>query len=132
VKVLLDTNVLVAAFVAHGTCHEVFEHCLQHHQIVTTEKLISEFRRVLADKMGFPRRDVREAAALVRSVARVVEPAELEQRVCRDADDDEVLAAALGDEVACVVTGDRDLLVLEVFRGIPLLSPDRFWRFEAE
>jgi predicted nucleic acid-binding protein len=38
----------------------------------------------------------------------------------------------MGGKVACIVTGDKDLLELERYRGIPILDPERFWRFEDE
>ncbi len=60
----------------------------------------------------------------------LVEPVPLGTTVCRDPDDDRVLAAAVGGGVACIVTGDKDLLVPGAYRGIPMLSPDRFWSFE--
>jgi predicted nucleic acid-binding protein len=44
-------------------------------------------------------------------------------RVCRDADDDLVLAAALAAKADAIVTGDQDLLVLKRFKGIPILNP---------
>lgn len=73
-----------------------------------------------------------EAQALVRSRKRIVEPAALDRPVCRDPDDDWVLASARAGECGCLVTGDRDLLVLSEFDGIPIISPGAFWRFEAE
>jgi predicted nucleic acid-binding protein len=35
VKVLLDTNILIAAFVARGVCHELLEHCVRQHTVIT-------------------------------------------------------------------------------------------------
>lgn len=38
-------------------------------------------------------------------------------------DDDQVLALALAAQVDLVVSGDDDLLVLQVFEAIPILTP---------
>ncbi|MFQ5742825.1 MAG: putative toxin-antitoxin system toxin component, PIN family [Acidobacteriota bacterium] len=129
-KVLLDTNVLIAAFIAHGSCHELLEHCFHHHQILTTNDLLKEFEGTLSRKFHFTRAEVREAMQVLGWMLRTVEPQPLEAAVCRDPDDDRVLAAAVGGGAACIVTGDQDLLVLEKYRGIAILSPDSFWRFE--
>jgi putative PIN family toxin of toxin-antitoxin system len=124
VKVLLDTNVLVAAFIAHGTCHEVLEHCIHHHELITSADLLEKFH--------FTPAEAREAVQLLRRRMNLIEPHPLEKPVCRDADDDRVLAAALTGGVSCIVTGDKDLLTLEEYRGIRILPPDGFWRFEQQ
>lgn len=44
----------------------------------------------------------------------------------RDADDDQVLAAALAGGARYVVSGDLDLLDIGLYQGIRLLSPATF------
>jgi predicted nucleic acid-binding protein len=46
--------------------------------------------------------------------------------VCRDPDDDHVLAAALAARAEVIVTGDADLLVLGAYQGIQILSVRAF------
>ena len=46
--------------------------------------------------------------------------------VCRDPTDDKFLDVAINGRADFVVTGDNDLLVLEAFRGIPILTPAAF------
>jgi hypothetical protein len=53
----------------------------------------------------------------VRRLAEVIEP--LPQPVCRDPDDDEVLALATAAKADLVVSGDNDLLSLKSFPGHP-------------
>ena len=45
---------------------------------------------------------------------------------CRDPDDDKLLETALAGGADCLVTGDRDLLEMDPFRGIPVLAPTGF------
>src|SRR5262249_4254721 len=47
-------------------------------------------------------------------------------RVCRDPEDDKLLEAAIVGRADCLVTGDQDLLVLDPFQHIPILTPSRF------
>ena len=42
---------------------------------------------------------------------------------CRDPDDDKLLETALMGQAECLVTGDRDLLVMSPFHGVPILTP---------
>lgn len=61
--------------------------------------------------------------AEVRQVAEVLQPPVLAQPVCRDPDDDRVLALALAARADVIVRGDADLLELRQFEGIPILDP---------
>jgi putative PIN family toxin of toxin-antitoxin system len=132
VRVLLDTNVLVAAFIARGTCHDLLEHCERAHQPVTSEFILAEFEAKLTGKFKIPAQRARAAAELVRAHAEVVTARALPAPVCRDPDDDWVLASAVAGACASLVTGDKDLLSLGSYQGIPILSPGAFWSFERE
>jgi len=54
----------------------------------------------------------------------------LTKTLSRDADDDNILAAAGSKKVDCIVTGDKDLLVIKKYKNIKILSPRDFWSFE--
>ena len=129
-RVLLDTNVLIAAFISHGSCHELLEHCFYNHRIVTSDELVAEFVGVLSGKLSFTKAETREAKQILLSMVTIVDPDPPRAPVCRDPDDDHVLAAAAGGSAACIVTGDQDLLELGEYLGIPILPPSGFWAFE--
>lgn len=130
-RVLLDTNVLIAAFVARGACTELFEHCARNHTLVTWPALLAELDVTLRRNFGASVRDASAVVALLRPRFESVDPRPLDEPVCRDPDDDQVLAAALGGRCDCIVTGDRDLLVLGSFSGIPIVKPMDFWKIET-
>lgn len=131
-KVFLDTDVLVAAFVSRGQCDELLEHCVRNHDVVTSGRVLDELERVLGEKIEFPRSTVGEALRLVRGEASEVEASDLPEPVSRDPDDDRVLAAATEADCDCVVTGDGDLLTLESCEGIPILRPSSFWEHDLD
>ena len=54
----------------------------------------------------------------------------MDRAICRDPDDDHVLAAAIGEKVTCIITGDTDLLVLKKVEGIVIIKPADFWKLE--
>jgi putative PIN family toxin of toxin-antitoxin system len=129
-RVLLDTNVLIAAFVARGACTELFEHCARNHTLVTSPVLLAELAATLRRKFGVSARDANAVVALLRGRFESIDPRPLADPVCRDRDDDQVLAAALDGRCDCIVTGDKDLLVLGTFSGIPIVKPIDFWKIE--
>ncbi|MBM3181446.1 MAG: putative toxin-antitoxin system toxin component, PIN family [Chloroflexi bacterium] len=131
-KVLLDTNVLIAAFITKGVCSELLEHCLRRHDVVVSEFILDEFHKNLVKKFRYSAEDADSVIQLLRSRVFLSKPIPLSQPVCRDVDDDMVIAAALAGRAACIITGDKDLLELKVHQGIAILKPADFSAFEAE
>jgi len=130
-RVVLDTNVLIAAFVARGHCHELLEHASRAHRLFSSEAILAELDAKLTGKLGVPADKARRALELLRSRMTVVDVVPLDVPVCRDPDDDRVLATAVAARADCLITGDADLLVLERYQDVPILRPAEFWAFEA-
>lgn len=130
-RLILDTNVLIAAFVSRGVCHSLLEHAQQAHTLISSPVLLAEFEDKLAHKFKVPSDRVARAGALIRNASELIEPSALVPGVCRDPDNDWVLATAVQGNCRCIVTGDKDLLVLDAYRGVQILMPGAFWAFEA-
>lgn len=130
-KLLFDTNVLVAALVARGTCSDLLEHCVRHHVVTSSRPLLDELRGVLTERFRQRRIDVRAAVRLFEETFTLVVPDALESPTCRDRDDDVVLATARAADCAAIVTGDQDLLILDPLQGIRVLAPSAFWKWES-
>ena len=124
-RVVIDTNVFVAAVVADGLCRDLVRMRLRPHAIVTSKPLLEELRRTLRTKFKADPDHLPLVGALGK-VAEIVTPVALAERVCRDKDDDVVLATAVAGRATIIVSGDDDLLVLKKFRGIRILSPRQF------
>ena len=131
-RILFDTNVLISAFVTRGHSSEVFDHCLSEHMIYISPWILNEVQRTLTRKFRFPVNKTQQITRFIKGHCQVIRPRPLTKRVCRDADDDNVLAAALHAKADFIVTGDTDLLVLKSFRGIQIVSPSDFWKFESQ
>ena len=122
-RIVFDTNVLFAAFVAHGACAGLYEECLLRGRIVVSQFILEELQEKLLTKANQSRVEVEEVIDAVSADAEIVETQPLANRVCRDADDDWILATTLAAKADALVTGDKDLLVLERYEGIPILTP---------
>lgn len=130
-RVVLDTNVLISSFLGRGRSHRVLEHCIHHHQVVISPFILDELREKLTSKFEFSAELADKAVALLRSRSDVVEPDPLPSPVCRDQDDDNILATAFAGHCERIITGDKDLLVLERFREIAIVSPAMFAQIEG-
>jgi putative PIN family toxin of toxin-antitoxin system len=124
VTVVLDTNVLVAALVAEGLCREVVHRVIRMRSVATSRPLLDELDTTLQRKFKVTPATTVFLKAF-RELAFVVELTPLEKAVCRDPDDDLVLATAVAADANLIVTGDDDLLVLGTYAGIAIVSPRR-------
>lgn len=129
-RLVLDTNVLIAAFISRGTCAELFIHCGKHHSLVVSDFILDEFTRILRDKFNISSRHTEQAARLIKSRAICVKPEELPADTCRDRDDIQVLGTAMSGNCRAIITGDKDLLILHPWRKIAILAPNEFWKQE--
>jgi putative PIN family toxin of toxin-antitoxin system len=125
VIVVLDTNVLLAALVARGLCHEVVQRCLRAHAAASSPALLDELEATLRGRFPLT---VESQAFLkqLRAHIRLVEPRPLRAAVCRDPDDDVVLATAVAAGAEAIITGDEDLLVLKAYKRVRILTPRQF------
>ena len=127
-KVVLDSNVLVAAFAARGLCHEVLETCLHSHKVATSDVILKETHRNLMGKIKLPEETADRIVEFIRENSAVVSPAKVEKDACRDPQDLPVLGTAMAGKADCIVTGDGDLLTIGKHEWIEILSPRDFWK----
>jgi uncharacterized protein len=132
VRLVLDANVLIAAFVARGVCAELLEYCVREHEPVTSAAILEEVRRNLVDKIKVTTAQANQTVRLLRTRFEEVEPFALESPVSRDPDDDVVLGTAIAGRCDAIVTGDKDLLDLVTHQGIAIVSPRGFWSFDSQ
>jgi putative PIN family toxin of toxin-antitoxin system len=127
-KAILDTNVLISAYVFPGGKPEaVYRLALEGRlEVGTSRTLLAEFGRVLGQKFGWIPDRVEAAVAQMTRIAAVVEPSEVVQVVGADPADDRVLEAARAFDADVIVSGDRHLLNLGTWSEIEIISPAEF------
>jgi len=126
VKVLLDANVVVAAFAAHGLCEALFEVCLDAHDLIISEALIAEIDKNLRKKIKLPSSTVSSIIDLLRENSQLYQPNPVQTDACRDPKDLHILGLAEAGGASCIVTGDKDLLILREFKRCKILTPRQF------
>jgi len=125
VRLVLDTNVLLAAVLADGLCRDLVRKRIGPHDLFTSQPLLDELAGQLREKFELDPDKVPLMTAYQERAA-LVSASPLPKPVCRDPDDDVVLATAMAAKADLIVTGDQDLLVLGQHAGIRILSPRQF------
>ena len=130
-RLVIDTNVLIVAFISHGVCNEVLEHAVLHHDVVLSTFILAELKEKLTHKFKFTNREANGVVRLLKSRCAIADTPSLPSPVCRDPDDDNIIATAISGTCGYIVTGDKDLLDLEKVGDILIISPNQFWQIET-
>lgn len=127
-RIVLDTNVFVSAVFFGGVPGSILEAWRDGRvELVLSADILDEYQRVgriLASE--YTGVDLEPFLALLAVEAEVVEAPALPAPVSSDPDDDKFLACALAGGVVAIVSGDRDLLVLDGWLELRILRPRQF------
>ena len=128
-KLVVDTNTIISGSLWHGPPARLISAALAGQaQMFLSLPMLLELQETLqlpkfAQRLAGQSETPVSMAARFRAAcheaapARIVPPAEL-----RDPDDLHVLACAVSAEADAIVTGDKDLLTLGSFAGIPIMD----------
>lgn len=121
-RVILDANVLLSHLLSRdnqsGTINRVLRAAFEgQFTVVLPEALIVELSNTISTKPYFVERIgaaiLDEFFADLTSFAEIPAPIESVKRIVRDPHDDYLIACAIASGVDAIVTGDKDLLVLD-------------------
>jgi putative PIN family toxin of toxin-antitoxin system len=133
-RVVLDTSTLVSAALRVGSVpSQTLLEALGAWDVCASSETLAELEHVLGRKKFdryLDRASRDEFVALIRHNVHLfaVQDADLVaiDPPCRDLRDNQFLALALAAEADVVVSSDEDLLVLDPWRGIPVVTPGEF------
>lgn len=126
-KIILDTNVIIAAFATRGLCSAVFELCHDHFEVVLSEAILKETFIHLNGKIKLPLAQCDAIVSYLRANSYVSEIDDPDASVCRDKNDLHVLGLAQHSSAAYIITSDKDLLELIQYRSTKIVTPREFW-----
>lgn len=128
-RIVLDTNVVLAALFAPGLGAELLDTLLESPEcvIVLSDYILDECREHAVRKFKAPPGDVNTALEMIANAAEMADSAPLPKDACPDADDVPVLGTAVAGKAVVLVTGDRKLVDLKSFRGIAIMTPREFF-----
>lgn len=125
-RVVLDTNVLISgALSASSIPSRALEAAVRQAQLLASAATLRELMATMLAPKFDPYVSREKCDALLLRFAPLVEIVEVIQRVraCRDPKDDQFLEVAVNGRADLIVTGDEDLLTLDPFRGVAIMTP---------
>jgi uncharacterized protein len=129
IRYVFDTNVIVSPLLfEQSKPAQAFNYALHHGEVLLSSELLEELSDVLGWKKfdRFVTSEERDEfletfvdrAILIDIIEKVQE--------CRDPKDDKILELALNGQAQCIVSGDKDLLVLNPFRAVKIFTAEEF------
>lgn len=127
-KLVLDTNVLISGIFWTGQPNQILIAWKSNRfKLVISPEILEEYRRVGEElSRKYNQIDINPIIDLILLSSEIVIPPKLRLSICRDPDDDKFITCALAAKAAVIVTGDKDLLVLNGYRKLDILKPRNF------
>src|SRR5260221_4633604 len=126
---VFDTNAFVSAALLSGSVNDIaLDKAFKTGKVIVSDSTFAEFTEVLFrkkfDKYFNDERRLQviqklERDTLLLNVNMII-------TACRDPKDNKFLELALTADASCIVTGDQDLLILNPFNNIPIVSAADF------
>lgn len=128
-KIILDTNILISGLLlSSSTSQQVFDIVTENEILLISESTFTEFYSTITRKkfdkylslekrLNFLAR-LREKASLIEIIESIT--------ICRDVKDNQFLELAVSGKADMIITGDNDLLVLNSFKNIQIITVNQF------
>ena len=131
-RVFLDTNVIASATATRGLCADVLRTVIEFHDLVVSEHLIGEVRRVLKDKFGASAEVIDDLVWLLHQDAVQAKTRPLASLALKGPADVAIVSSAINGGADILVTGDKEVLTLRRVGTLQILTPRQFWDKERE
>lgn len=127
--VILDTNILLSAIIWGGNLEKILPLVRSKYLTLAFSKdtleEISEKIDHFANLMPENKFKLQRYKILLRNLGKFF-PIRKSVKICRDPDDDKFLELAITSKAKYLVTGDKDLLILDKFKTTKIVSPQIF------
>jgi len=129
VRIVMDTNIFISAMLGSTYANKLLLGVyISQFDIIMTEEILDELKIVLARPKFSKYIKEEQIERLVTFLsAKIIKPRKnIKINDCRDPKDNMILEAALQGNVDYIITGDKDLLVLNPYETIKILDLNEF------
>lgn len=127
-RVVIDTGVFISAAIKTQTIPNIAVYRAAQRGVLLKSRATEAELVEVIDRPYLTRLIAPAARARLLELLALAELVPISERVaaCRDFKDDKFLELAVNGKADVIVSGDADLLVLNPFRGIPIIAPATF------
>lgn len=128
-KLVLDCNVIISAFLFKNSQPRLaLEKAKNCGIILLSESIINELKNVIQRQKFDRYLSLTTREELLNDLLEIADKISPSETItdCRDPKDNKYLELAVSGKAQYIITGDKDLLILNPFRGIKIIKPDEF------
>ncbi|MDJ0616243.1 MAG: putative toxin-antitoxin system toxin component, PIN family [Calothrix sp. MO_192.B10] len=128
-RVVIDTNVFISALLnPEGTPRKVINIAISQFLILQSEATYQELESRISKKKFdkyLEENDRFKFLLAVRNESLFIDIVH-QTEICSDSDDNKFLELAVSGNASYIITGDKDLLILNTYQGIAIITPANF------
>jgi len=128
-RIVVDTNALISRLLLPRSAPgKAVRQAIDAGQVLVSEATLAELADVLARSKFASYVSIEDRQQFIRLLGRVAEMVPIAHviRACRDSKDDKFLEVAVNGAASVIITGDKDLLFLNPFRKIAIVTPAQY------
>ncbi|MBS3137713.1 putative toxin-antitoxin system toxin component, PIN family [Candidatus Woesearchaeota archaeon] len=130
IRIVLDTNIIISAFGWSGNEYNILQKVMNKELLlVLSPEILDEYKRILLlQRLEFQEDEVEEFISALLEVAELIYPIYNKQSsiAIRDKDDIKFIICAIESKADYIITGDNDLLVIDKYNSIQIISSKNF------
>lgn len=129
VRIVLDTNILISATISEYSVPAKVFNILEHkHTLLKSHASSAELKNVIFRNKFDHLIDVTTRGKFLARFLKKAEQVNSTEKItaCRDPKDNMILELAVSGKADFIITGDQDVLELDPFRSIRIVTPAEF------
>jgi putative PIN family toxin of toxin-antitoxin system len=128
---VFDTNVWVSAALGSSSCRNAFDLARSKGKLIRSEETFTELALTLEKPRLQKYLSHQDKIDFLANYLLITERVDVKTEgllICRDPKDNMLLELAISCEADFIISGDKDLLTLNSFRGVSIISPANYLR----
>ncbi len=128
-NILLDTNVIIRALCfPFSKPRKAFDLAIKNGNLLTSEDTFNELKTALLKQKFDKYIELNLRQEFLKLYSKLCKTVQISQKIdiCRDKKDNKFLELAMNGNADYIITGDSDLLILNPFENIKIITPDAF------
>ncbi len=123
-RIVFDSNVFISALLFSGLPRKILNLATGNQiKLITSKEIISETAGVLRNKFKWPEHNISKFVRRLSSIGEVIIP-DVKINIIKEKDsDNRILECAVAGDAHLIISGDKHLLRLKIYKNIPIKNP---------